>query len=402
MGPQNGLSRKLLKVALATSLAITALLLLGPVTGRYRVLVVKSASMAPAIPTGSLVVSVPADRDDVAVGDVISYRPPDDAGALRTHRVVQVIQKGPNPVVVTKGDANPVSDPVAVRLTDGRLWRMRLAIPWLGSLVTTLSTTNVRLAAVAALVLGLLLGRYRSQPDQADPRRRTLAGVGRLLANLSPLPLLRGLLDRRASLPRLSLVARLRVSRARPASDHALAIADHVPTEAPLSAATSSGAQRVRLRRRHVETGETTKATLRRKGMGAAVATATAVAVTSIGAPHASAAMTTSVSVQQASVASSTLAAPTGLGTTCHTITGVTGVDLTWTAAANATGYTVYRRLGAGVFAPVGTVTGGNTTTYRDVAGIVAGTYTYRLQSTRSQWTSADSGTSTVVVTLLC
>lgn len=132
-----------------TGLALVALSFLGllvlgvgPLTGRYRVLTVLSASMRPTIPEGSVVIVTPMPLSKIRVGDVITYSIPVEDRRVVTHRVVDVVEAGP--VLRTQGDANPAPDPWLARLGGGRAWRARLAVPRLGHAVHLLRRPEVR------------------------------------------------------------------------------------------------------------------------------------------------------------------------------------------------------------------------------------------------------------------
>ena len=127
---------------LAVALLVLAAVGLGPVTGTYRLATVLSGSMAPGMPVGSVAVLVPVDPADVGVGDVITYQSPIDRRVV-THRVVEVVEPGPNPVLRTKGDANASADPWAARLAGGPAWRRVAVIPYAGMLIRTLRSAPV-------------------------------------------------------------------------------------------------------------------------------------------------------------------------------------------------------------------------------------------------------------------
>jgi hypothetical protein len=55
---------------LVVLLVATALLTLGPLTGRYRIVAVRSGSMQPELPTDAAVIVTPIPRRDVRAGDV--------------------------------------------------------------------------------------------------------------------------------------------------------------------------------------------------------------------------------------------------------------------------------------------------------------------------------------------
>jgi signal peptidase len=114
------------------ALAALAVPLVGSLSGRWRLLPILSGSMAPRIPTGSLVLATPEPASEVRVGDVIIFRAPVGGHRLIAHRVVAVLEHGPRPVVQTKGDANSARDPWRARTDGGRIWTVRREVPLLG------------------------------------------------------------------------------------------------------------------------------------------------------------------------------------------------------------------------------------------------------------------------------
>jgi signal peptidase I len=121
----------------ATTLVIVATVALavpvvGHVSGRWRLLPILSGSMAPRIPTGSLVLATPQPASAVRVGDVIIFRAPVAGHRLIAHRVVAVLEHGPRPIVQTKGDANSARDPWQARTDGGPIWTVRSEVPLLG------------------------------------------------------------------------------------------------------------------------------------------------------------------------------------------------------------------------------------------------------------------------------
>jgi signal peptidase len=87
--------------------------------------------MRPGMPEGSVVVVTPMPANSVRIGDVITFAAPDDHRIV-THRVVQIVEAGDEPVVRTKGDANNAPDPWDAQLLGGTVWKKRFSIPKLG------------------------------------------------------------------------------------------------------------------------------------------------------------------------------------------------------------------------------------------------------------------------------
>jgi signal peptidase len=91
--------------------ALVAVLLLisaFPIAGNFKVLVVLSGSMEPAIKTGSAMVIKPAA--DYKIGDIITFGPMSKKRTPTTHRIVGIKAEGGNRLYITKGDANNAPD----------------------------------------------------------------------------------------------------------------------------------------------------------------------------------------------------------------------------------------------------------------------------------------------------
>jgi len=144
--------------ALGTILLIIIIVLCIPVTIPkalgYEAYTVVSGSMAPAIPTGSLVLIDKVEPHDVQVEDVIAFYGGPDSNAIITHRVVD------NRVVmgefITKGDANEENDmnPIAY---DEFIGKVAISIPGLGLAAQILTSQEGKIAAVCVIVLAVIL-----------------------------------------------------------------------------------------------------------------------------------------------------------------------------------------------------------------------------------------------------
>ena len=102
-----------------------------PIPGNYRLLIVQSGSMEPAIHTGSVVVVRP--EASYKAGDVITFG---DAGKEKTttHRVVDLEVAAGKTYFITKGDANKTEDTNRVS-EDKVIGRVQASIPYTGYLL---------------------------------------------------------------------------------------------------------------------------------------------------------------------------------------------------------------------------------------------------------------------------
>ena len=98
-------------------LAVAGLIVLGLVAVTvgprflpYQALIVRSGSMSPTIPTGSIVFYKKVNAADVKVGDIIVFAKPGVPGEKVTHRVYQIGHSATGSYFVTKGDANGTPD----------------------------------------------------------------------------------------------------------------------------------------------------------------------------------------------------------------------------------------------------------------------------------------------------
>lgn len=110
-------------------------LLLGsmlPIPGNIEVKIVKSGSMEPTIPTGSLIVVKPAAS--YAVGDIVTFGPDTKADIPTTHRIVEVQEESGQRLFITKGDANEEQDPQPVRGSE-IIGAVKFSAPYVGYVI---------------------------------------------------------------------------------------------------------------------------------------------------------------------------------------------------------------------------------------------------------------------------
>lgn len=95
------------------------------------------------------------------VEDIITYQIPVEDRRVVTHRVVEILEGGDQPVLRAKGDANHTVDPWTARLAAGPAWRLRAVAPKVGYGVNALRTPTAQrvcLFILPVLMLVLWLG----------------------------------------------------------------------------------------------------------------------------------------------------------------------------------------------------------------------------------------------------
>ena len=99
-----------------------------PITGNYKLMIVQSGSMAPAIKMGSVVVVKPAD--DYKIGDVITFQPGRNNEPI-THRIYDIRVVNGEPRYITKGDANNAPDQREISKRE-ILGKVLFSVPYIG------------------------------------------------------------------------------------------------------------------------------------------------------------------------------------------------------------------------------------------------------------------------------
>jgi signal peptidase len=153
------------------TLVVIALLAVtvGPRIFPYQALVVRSGSMAPTIPTGSIVFYSKIAASKVKVGNVIVFSRPDDPSERVTHRVYKIGTSPTGRYFITKGDANGAPDDWRVPAV-GNGWLARFHIPIAGYALYDLQSTTARLLLL--VVPAFLLGVITFAELWRDKRRR--------------------------------------------------------------------------------------------------------------------------------------------------------------------------------------------------------------------------------------
>jgi signal peptidase len=158
LGVLGGIATVGLVLAVVGVVALSAL-------GITRFVPVLSNSMAPGMPVGSLAITEPATRADVAVGDVVVFTAPLGPRVRVIHRVTRVF--GPDDAdqlqdwsadrlaIQTKGDNNPAGDPWIVTIGDDAVWRRSAVVPVLGWPFVWMGDPTLRLIAFAVAGAGV-------------------------------------------------------------------------------------------------------------------------------------------------------------------------------------------------------------------------------------------------------
>lgn len=180
--PRVRISRVLTGLVLGLSALALAGSVIGTYTGWWRITPVKTGSMRPGIPVDSVIVAVSTNIEDVKAGDVILFKAPTAPYEMIVHRIVEIKTDRGEKVFKTKGDANNVSDPWAVKLKGAKVWTLAKVFPRLGTPLRWFADPLVRLIVVVTIgLIALMFGMVWIWTDGDEPRgfsRAPLAIVG--------------------------------------------------------------------------------------------------------------------------------------------------------------------------------------------------------------------------------
>jgi signal peptidase I len=119
--------------AIVVAGALLALVIAGPLALGDHPHTDLSGSMEPAIAPGDVVIDEQIEPWEAQVGDIVTFRDPQDASKLLTHRVVSTKDTGSRIWFVTQGDANNTQEHWRVPAT-GDIGRVIYTVPWVGHL----------------------------------------------------------------------------------------------------------------------------------------------------------------------------------------------------------------------------------------------------------------------------
>ena len=149
-------TRWLLDLALL-SLVLSVLCLvlaanIGPAVG-HRVVVIRGASMSPAIPLGAVLDVSRVAPQDLKVGDVVTINMP--SGLVYTHRIARIVTLPDGMYVETQGDAVGKPD-TPLQPVSEVTGRVSYSVPYLGFLMYML-TIPTGVLSIFSLALTMLL-----------------------------------------------------------------------------------------------------------------------------------------------------------------------------------------------------------------------------------------------------
>lgn len=157
-------------LVLIVSIAILFTISVLPIPGNYKVLVVESGSMEPAIKVGSIVVIRP--EKEYKTGDIITFIDPSQKSKVpTTHRIYEIEIVSGEIRYVTKGDANNTPDTKSVRKRD-ILGKVLVSIPYLGYGVAFAKKPIGFLLIIFVPVIIIILDEVRNIYVEIKKRRK--------------------------------------------------------------------------------------------------------------------------------------------------------------------------------------------------------------------------------------
>lgn len=157
MGSLRSIARWVLLVVATLVVLVLLVVDVGPRFLPYQALVVRSGSMSPTIPTGSLVVYHKVQASKLKVGDIIVFTDPFDTSEKVTHRIYAIHSSAHGKYFQTKGDANLEPDAWTIR-DSGTGWEESWHVPVAGYVLWYLQGGSLRilLIIIPAAILALL------------------------------------------------------------------------------------------------------------------------------------------------------------------------------------------------------------------------------------------------------
>lgn len=152
-----------------------------------QVYVVLSGSMSPVFDTGSVVAVKPVSPGGLREGDIITFKDPEEAGRIITHRILEVREGGGGRSFVTMGDANNAPDARPVP-EENVIGRMELSVPYAGYLLDFAKSKKGLLFLIvipgAIFIVSELFHLYRlvQQAEEEEKREKEEAALADMAA----------------------------------------------------------------------------------------------------------------------------------------------------------------------------------------------------------------------------
>lgn len=150
---------------LAAGGVVCIVLVILAVTMNISLIMFKTGSMSPTIPTGSVAVVKEISADEIEIGDVVTVDRPGELPV--THRVVEYYPQGNGEALIRmKGDANPDVDPGMYRVTTARevLW----SVPELAKVIVWFGNPFVLGGISLLAALGVLWAFWPKDEDEVE------------------------------------------------------------------------------------------------------------------------------------------------------------------------------------------------------------------------------------------
>lgn len=119
----------------------------------YKLYIVESGSMMPALKINSIIVVKNTSPEKIKVGDIITYNTSVD-GSIVSHRVADIGKN--NEYFITRGDANNVEDPNPVS-KDKIIGKVNFSIPYVGYIFTLLRSTKGMVFLIAIVSVWMII-----------------------------------------------------------------------------------------------------------------------------------------------------------------------------------------------------------------------------------------------------
>lgn len=137
--------------------ALLALLIAGPMAFGDHPATDLTGSMEPTISPGDVVIDEEISPTEAKVGDIVTFRDPEQQSKLLTHRVVSIsAAKHGRYAFVTQGDANNTQEHWRVP-ADGQIGRLVYTVPWVGN-IAVFARTKPGMGLLIGIPLLLILG----------------------------------------------------------------------------------------------------------------------------------------------------------------------------------------------------------------------------------------------------